>query len=239
MLPIQEFKPLNNIAIIPARGGSKRIPRKNIRIINGMPLIARTIQNAIKSNLFDQVVVTTEDTEIKSIAEEYGAIVPFLRNSIIADDHTPTVPVVADAILQLGKLGYLAENYCCIYPAAILVNTDDLVQSYSLLLDNLTIDYVVSITKFNYPIQRALEKGMNGRYVLSNPEFLETRSQDLTERWHDAGQFYWGKKKSWVNQISILSSHFSGYEIPSWRVQDLDTEDDWARLEKILLATTT
>lgn len=219
------------IAVIPARGGSKRIPRKNIREFAGKPMIAYAIEAARGCGLFDHVIVSTDDEEIARIASEYGAEIPFMRPAELADDHTATVPVIAHAIEACRKNGWLAQLVCCIYPAVPLIQTQDLLDAHALLEPGGS-DYAFAITPFPSAIQRALRRLPDGNMRAFNPEYINTRTQDLEPAYYDAGQFYWGKAEAWLNGLSPHQSG-KGLVIPEWRAVDIDTQDDWARAEVI------
>lgn len=223
---------INNIAIIPARAGSKRVPGKNTKVFRGTPLLGWAIDVARESGLFSNVIVSTESQSIADTALSLGAEVPFLRPAELADDFTPTVPVIQDAIKQLNSLGLEFENVCCIYPGAVAITPKDLTRGYRELLDIGRSCYVFAVVEYPYPIQRALSRGADGTFSMEDPLHLLIRSQDLPKRWHDAGQFYWGKAETWLGGAPLLEGSF-GIEMPSWRVQDIDTEDDWARAELI------
>jgi N-acylneuraminate cytidylyltransferase len=218
-----------NIAIIPARGGSKRIPRKNIRQFAGKPMIVHSIEKALSCELFKHVVVSTDDREIAEIAEHAGAEVPFIRSAELADDHAATVPVIADAINRCLAAGWELDYVCCIYPCAPFLEVEDLVSALNILRKS-DFDYCFPVTEYSSPIQRALGIEPDGRAVALYPEHELTRSQDLKKAFHDAGQFYWGSRDSWVSNPNIYKSS-SALTIPNWRVVDIDTEDDWARAE--------
>jgi pseudaminic acid cytidylyltransferase len=218
-----------NIAIIPARGGSKRIPRKNIRLFAGKPMIAHAIIAAKASGLFDHVVVSTDDAEITRIANEWGAETPFVRPLALADDHTPTVPVIAHAITACEALGWNIDRACCIYPGVPFIQVDDL-RSALELLETSGADYAFPITDFPSAIQRALKRNSASRVSPFYPEHELTRTQDLEPAFHDAGQFYWGTRQAWLDNPRIHSSS-AGLVIPNWRVVDIDTPDDWQRAE--------
>jgi pseudaminic acid cytidylyltransferase len=219
------------IAIIPARGGSKRIPRKNIRPFAGKPMIAHAITAATSSGLFERVVVSTDDQEISRIAREWGAETPFVRPPELADDHTPTVPVIAHAIAECEKLGWAVERACCIYPGVPFIQIGDLKAALE-LLEMSRADYSFPVTEFPSAIQRALRRSEDGRLSPFSPEHELTRTQDLEPAYHDAGQFYWGGRQAWLSNPKIHSSG-AGFVIPSWRVVDIDTPDDWRRAEMI------
>lgn len=218
-----------DLAIIPARGGSKRIPRKNIKPFAGKPMIAHAITAAKASGLFAHVVVSTDDDEIARIAANWGAEIPFTRPPELADDQTPTVPVIAHAITSCEALGWQTERICCIYPGVPFIQKDDLRAALK-LLEKTGADYCFPITEFPSAIQRALKRSKTGHLAPFYPEFELARTQDLEPAYHDAGQFYWGRREAWLNNMRILSSGV-GLTIPNWRVVDIDTPDDWQRAE--------
>ena len=214
-----------NLAVIPARGGSKRVPRKNVKAFAGRPMIAHAIAAARGSGLFAHVIVSTDDDEIARIAREWGAETPFVRPGDLADDHTPTVPVVAHAIQACEALGWQFDRACCIYPGVPFLQPEDLNKALELLCVS-QADYCFPVTEFPSPIQRALKCGEDGRLSPFYPEYEITRTQDLEPAYHDAGQFYWGSTHAWLNNARIHSSGV-GLVIPNWRVADIDTPDDW------------
>ncbi len=220
-----------NIAIIPARGGSKRIPRKNIRPFNGKPMIAYAIAAAKASGLFDHVVVSTDDGEIAGVALSFGAEVPFFRPAELSDDHTSTVPVVAHAIRACCDLGWVFEYVCCIYPGVPFIREQDLRGALELLKCS-RASYSFPVTRFPSAIQRALRRMGDGTMLPFDPQHELTRSQDLEPAFHDAGQFYWGRAEAWLN-VSRIHSSSTGFVIPNWRVVDIDTPEDWARAEAL------
>lgn len=222
------------IAIIPARGGSKRIPRKNIKVFGGKPMIAHAITAAKNSGLFDHVLVSTDDAEIASIANEWGASTPFVRPAELANDFTATVPVIAHAIQACEVLGWSFDNVCCIYPGVPFIEVLDLQGAFK-HLEAGKADYCFPVTEFPSAIQRALKQNSDGVMQPFYPEFELARSQDLEPAYYDAGQFYWGKKEAWLTNPRIHSSGL-GYVIPSWRVVDIDTPEDWERAELIAMA---
>lgn len=217
-----------NICVIPARGGSKRIPRKNIRAFYGKPMITWPIQAAIDSGCFDRIVVSTDDDEIAEVAERAGVEVPFLRSVELADDHTPTVPVICDAITRLGVPD--RTNVCCLYATSPFVTPSDLSAGLARLKDT-GAPFVLSVTTYAFPIQRALRRDTLGCVKMFNPALMQTRSQDLEEAWHDAGQFYWGRAASWKSSRGVFEQSSYGLALPRHRVQDIDTEEDWQRAE--------
>lgn len=222
---------MGKIAIIPARGGSKRIPRKNIRLFAGRPIVAHAIEIARTSGLFDHVVVSTDDPEISEIAQSEGAEVPFVRPGRLADDFTPTVEVISHAILACSDIGWQANHVCCIYPAAPFITVEYLTEAFA-LLERTDADYCFPIAQYPSPVQRALLR--DGRGFVS-PFFSSNeleRTQDLNVAYYDAGQFYWGRRSSWLNNVRIHSNGV-GFPVPSRSVVDIDTEDDWDRAETI------
>lgn len=224
-----------NLAIIPARGGSKRIPRKNIRNFSGRPMISYAINAALHSKLFTHVIVSTDDHEIAEIARTYGAQIPFIRSAELSDDYTPTVPVIKHALDQAEALGWFADYVCCMYPAVPLIHGSDILAAFKLLKNHPSADYTFPITQFPSVIQRALRVDSSGATCSFFPRDELTRSQDLEPAFHDAGQFYWGRCKAWKENPRIHNSGI-GLVIPSWRVVDIDTEEDWQRAEIIYQA---
>ena len=219
-----------NIGIIPARGGSKRIPRKNIRPISGRPLIQWAIEIALSSGVFDQVIVSTDDEEIADASISAGAGVPFVRPANLSDDFTPTVPVISHAIGELRSRGSFYDSVCCIYPASIFVESTDYANSLELLLGSPSRQYVATIAAYPHPIQRALTLSERSELDFVDPDFADVRTQDLPERWHDAGQFYWGRTEAWLRNVPILANA-TGYPLDASQVQDIDTDEDWRRAE--------
>lgn len=225
-----------NIAVIPARGGSKRIPRKNVKPFCGKPMIAWSIEAAQKSGCFDRIIVSTDDDEIAAVARAYGAEVPFRRPTELSDDHTPTGPVIAHAIRwQQEQLKTPVAYACCIYATAPMLLGTDLRDGFAALKRS-KCAYAFSVASFSYPIQRALELDANGRASMVHPEYAETRSQDLVESFHDAGQFYWGQADAWLNSLPIFGSDSVAVPLPRKRVQDIDTAEDWELAELLFRA---
>lgn len=222
-----------NVAVIPARGGSKRIPRKNIRLFGGMPMIARSIQCALQSSLFDRVIVSTDDDEIARIARAYGAEVPFRRPAELSDDHAATTEVVAHAVRWLQDEGAELSAVCCIYATAPFIRGTDVATALS-VLDSADWQFVFSATTFAFPIQRSFRTDELGRVEMFFPEHFATRSQDLPEALHDAGQFYWGRPEAWLTGVRFFDRGSTVVMIPRWRVQDIDTIEDWERAEFML-----
>ena len=218
------------LAVIPARGGSKRIPRKNIKPFCGKPMIAWSIEAALQSACFDQVVVSTDDAEIAEVARQHGALVPFIRPANLADDHTDTIPVIQHAIQWSQTQGLAPSQVCCLYATAPFVSVDDLRRGLAVLTETAS-DYAFSVTSYAFPIQRAIRITETGRVEMFNPQHFGTRSQDLEEAWHDAGQFYWGRADAWLAGKPIFSNDAVPVKLPRHRVQDIDTPEDWLRAE--------
>ncbi|WOE83312.1 pseudaminic acid cytidylyltransferase [Aeromonas veronii] len=214
------------IAIIPARGGSKRIPRKNIRPFCGQPMLAYAIQAAQKSGCFSKIVVSTDDDEIAEVARQLGAEVPFLRPASLSDNHTGTTPVVIDTIARLDALGIQAPHYCCIYATVPLIQADDLKTAHDRLLAS-TAPFIYTVAEFSFPIQRAVRMDEQGRVTPFWPEQMAKRSQDLEPAYQDAGQFYWGTRTAWLGGISPVGGEGIGHILPRHRVVDIDTPEDW------------
>jgi N-acylneuraminate cytidylyltransferase len=219
-----------NIAVIPARGGSKRIPRKNIKPFYGKPMIAWSIEAALNAKVFDHIIVSTDDVEIAQMAKEWGAEVPFMRPKELSDDYTATTAVIAHATKTAKELGWDVNAVCCIYATAPFVISADIVTGLSALSEG-GWDYVFSVTDFAAPIFRSFKKTKEGGVEMFFPEHFTTRSQDLPEALHDAGQFYWGRPESWLEGKKIFDRHSKPIFIPRWRVQDIDTQEDWDRAQ--------
>ena len=223
------------IAIIPARGGSKRIPRKNIKLFCAKPMIAWSIEAALQSGCFDQVIVSTDDHEIAEVARQYGATVPFMRPAELSDDHTGTVPVIQHAIEWVNAQGQSVEQACCLYATAPFVSAEDIKRGLD-ILNATQSDYAFSVTSYAFPIQRAIRLNGEGRVQMFNPEHFNTRSQDLEEAFHDAGQFYWGTADAWLQGRMIFGAGSVPVPLPRHRVQDIDTPEDWVRAEWLFKA---
>ncbi len=217
-----------NLAIIPARGGSKRIPRKNIKTFLGKPIIVYSIEAALKSNLFDEVMVSTDDEEIAKIAKEYGAKVPFLRSNKNANDFATTFDVIEEVLLNYKEEDKEFENTCCIYPCAPFISVKKLAEAFQKLQN---FDSVFPVVKYGFPIQRALRKSKDDGIVFFQPEFELSRSQDLLPTYHDAGQFYWFKTSKLIINKRIMSKKTGCVVLSEMDVQDIDTETDWKLAE--------
>ncbi len=218
------------VAVIPARGGSKRIPRKNIKSFNGKPMIAWSIEAAKKSGVFDRIIVSTDDDEIASIAKNLGAEVPFIRPAELSNDYTATIPVIRHAVEWLEESGSSPQFVCCIYATAPFIAPLDIEHGLDLLLKTGS-EYAFSATSFPFPIQRAVRINNDGRVEMFQPDHFNTRSQDLEDAYHDAGQFYWGKASAWKKDLPIFSDQSVALMLPRERVQDIDTDEDWQRAE--------
>ena len=221
-----------NICIIPARGGSKRIPRKNVRDFCGKPMISWSIEAALQSGLFERVIVSTDCQQIAKVAREHGAWVPFVRPAYLSDDHTPTIPVIRHAIDWLTAKSNSPRFVCCLYATAPFVQANDLKRGMQILQTDSVIEFAFSVTAFAFPVQRALLID-EGRLRMVQPEHELTRSQDLPETWHDAGQFYWGTPQAFANNDGFFSARSAPVKIPLHRVQDIDKPQDWTRAELI------
>lgn len=221
------------VAIIPARGGSKRIPRKNIRPFFGQPVIAYPIQAALQSGAVDKVVVSTDDPEIAAIARQFGAETPFMRKAELADDFTGTMDVIRNAITELQQLGWPLSSCACIYAPTPLLSSQNILAAYTLLQDT-GADYVFTAAKFSFPIQRALLQTSQGGIKPFDPNSIMERSQDLPATFHDAGQLYWAMAETWLDTSKFLFGEGSRMLLlPEHLVQDIDTPEDWYRAELI------
>ncbi len=218
------------LAIIPARGGSKRIPRKNVKTFCGKPMIAWSIEAARLSGCFDRIIVSTDDAEIAEVARAHGADVPFMRPRELSDDHTGTIPVIAHAIDWINRNVGDVQFACCLYATAPFVQAADLQRGLQLLRSS-GADYAFSVTSYAFPIQRAIRITSDQRVEMFQPEYFNTRSQDLEEAVHDAGQFYWGTSQAWLTGKPVFSRGAVPVPLPRYRVQDIDTDEDWRRAE--------
>lgn len=198
-------------------------------------MIAWSIDAAIASGCFDDIIVSTDDYEIAEVAKAYGAIVPFMRPESLSDDHTGTTPVIKHAVEWYNTHVTPVEYACCVYATAPLLQAEDLEQGLQ-SIKCMDVDYVLSVTSYAFPIQRALRRSSRGRVTMFQPEHFSTRSQDLEEAWHDAGQFYWGKANAWTNEKRLFSESSASVMLPRHRVQDIDTLEDWTRAEWLFKA---
>lgn len=218
------------LCVIPARGGSKRIPRKNIKEFNGKPMIAYSIEAALQSGYFDKVIVSTDDEEIAEVAKAYGAEVPFMRPAELANDYAGTLPVIKHAVEWFEENSTRPGHICCLYATAPFVQPKAIQQAYQQLLAT-QADYCFSVTSFAFPIQRAIKITDQQRVEMFYPEHFDTRSQDLEEAYHDAGQFYWGSVDAFKQMKPLFSQSASPFVLPRYLVQDIDTPEDWIRAE--------
>jgi pseudaminic acid cytidylyltransferase len=220
------------VAVIPARGGSKRIPRKNIRLFCGKPMIAWCIEVAKQSRLFDHILVSTDDHEIAEVVKSLDVEVPFLRPAKLADDFTGTTEVISHAVNWMRTHEWKLDAVCCIYATSPLLQTEDLERGWK-ALESGHWSYAVSVTEYAHPILRSFRERPEGGLSMFFPEKLGMRSQDLPEALHDAAQFYWGRPEAWLNQPEIFDQQSFPIRIPRWRVQDIDNPEDWKRAEMI------
>ena len=217
---------MKNLCIIPARGGSKRIPRKNVKNFLGKPIIAYSIEAALKSGLFDEVMVSTDDLEIATIAKQYGASVPFMRSAETANDFASTDDVLAEVLTEYQRRGHIFNNMCCIYATAPLITSTDLMEAFQLLQTS-KFDCVYPVVQFSYPIWRCLDVAEDGSMKRHWPEYENSRSQDLPKEYHDSGTFYWYKIQDGKFQEKAVGAII----VPEDRVQDIDTKTDWQLAE--------
>ena len=220
---------MSNLCVIPARGGSKRIPKKNIKSFLGKPIIAYSIEAAIQSKLFTEIMVSTDCQKTAEIALEYGVKVPFIRSKENSNDFATTYDVIKEVIDEYKKDGVNFENICCIYACAPFVTANKLKQAYQ-ELSNKQVDTIFPIIEYSFPIQRAI-KINNGKIKLFNTKYLNTRSQDLEKSYHDSGQFYWMKTEKILKKGKIITNNCSSIIITELEGQDIDTEIDWKLAE--------
>ncbi|MBN9293070.1 MAG: pseudaminic acid cytidylyltransferase [Flavobacteriia bacterium] len=218
-----------NLCIIPARGGSKRIPRKNIKGFLGKPIIAYSIEAAINSKLFDEVMVSTDDVEIAETAKKYGAKVPFLRSKTNASDVATTAAVIDEVLQNYQNEGMKFDFVCCIYPCAPFVNDTKLKSAFELLKEK-QFDTVFPVIAFSFPIQRAL-KITNNKLSFIQPEYALTRSQDLEQSFQDSGQFYWMSVPAFQKKGKIVTENCGGIVVSEMEAHDIDNEIDWKMAE--------
>jgi pseudaminic acid cytidylyltransferase len=227
-----------NIAIIPARGGSKRIPKKNIKHFLGKPIISYPIKQAIKSKLFDRVFVSTDDQEIAKISESYGAEIPFIRSDKLSDDFTPVTKVMSDAIKWMNKNNLYSENICCILPTTPCISAKDLINGFQKLTDkNKKWSYVFTASKNKISYFRSFKLNEDKSVKMIFPQKYNSRTQELADTYYDAGQFYWGKNEAWLSEQMTFDRYSTIIELESWKSQDIDTLKDWEELENLLKPT--
>ena len=223
---------MESIALIPARGGSKRIPQKNIKEFCGKPIIYWTIRAALESNIFKDIIISSDDSEIIDIARGFGVKAPFVRPKKISGDYSTTHEVVFHAIKKLNELGVSEFNsLCCLYPCSPLINPSDIKASYRILESN-PDKYIYPVTEYSHPISRAFSLDKDNKINFLHKENEKTRTQDLITYYHDAGQFYWASRKTWLNSNNMHTNAIA-YKIPHWRTVDIDTIEDWKRAELI------
>jgi pseudaminic acid cytidylyltransferase len=221
------------LCVIPARGGSKRIPRKNIREFHGKPMIAWSIASAQVSGCFDRIIVSTDDAEIADVSRHWGAEVPFVRPAELADDFAGTTPVVAHAVQWHQDLGHELTAVCCLYATAPFVEPGDIKRGLELLELAADHRFVFTATSYASPVQRALRiDSATGEAHMLQPEHFAKRSQDLEAAYHDAGQFYWGRPQAWLGSDTLFESS-KPLLLPRWRVNDIDNLDDWTLAELV------
>lgn len=219
------------LAIIPARGGSKRIPRKNIKAFVGKPLIVYSLEAAHQSGVFEHILVSTDDAEIAQVARDYGATDIVMRPAELADDVIGTSPVVRHAIESFQAASQQTFDYaCCIYATAPFLSGKDLAYGFERLASSPQSQFALSVTSFEFPIQRAL-RFVDGGVAPLDPPAMSCRSQDFEPYYHDAGQFYWGRCQSWLTRQAVFAPHSIPIELPRYRVQDIDSAEDWVRAE--------
>jgi pseudaminic acid cytidylyltransferase len=218
------------IAVVPARGGSKRIPHKNIKEFCGKPMIAYSIEAAKNVGIFDRIIVSTDSKEIASIAKKFGAEVPFMRPHKLADDHTGTDAVIFHVLKRLMEDGEEIDYICCIYATAPFVKAEYIIKGYNMLRDEHATS-CFSVTTYPFPIFRSLKINSQNRLEMFWPEYRETRSQDLPEAYHDAGQFYWADAKKYLKEKQFYSKDAVPVILPRYLVQDIDTIEDWVTAE--------
>ena len=221
---------MKNIAIITARGGSKRIPRKNIKEFMGKPMIAYAIESALKSEIFDEVMVSTDDLEIAEISKKYGAKVPFMRSETTSNDFATTEDVLNEVIDEYKKRGEVFENFACIYPCVPFLNADILKNAYEKFL-NSKADSLMPVVKYSFPIQRAVRINNEGYLEYREPENAPKRSQDLEPTYHDVGMFYYAKTNTFLEEENLVTSKTILFEMDESVIQDIDTIDDWKMAE--------
>lgn len=223
------------LALIPARGGSKRIPRKNIRLFCGKPMIAWSIEAALASGCFDDVIVSTDDDEISAVAQKWGARVPFRRPGALADDNSGIMPVIRHAIEWCDSQGCVPEHVCCIYPTAPMLAPSVLVDAYHRMVESGS-KFCFGVSHYGHPIQRALRMDASGHLTMFSLEHALTRSQDLEPAFHDAGQFCWGTRAAFVEGRSPLIQDSVAMLLPRYRAVDIDTLEDWQLAESLYAA---
>ena len=220
---------MKSLCIIPARGGSKRIPRKNIKPFMGKPIMAYSIEAALESGIFDEVMVSTDDVEFADVAKKYGASVPFIRSEVTANDYATTVDVLLEVIETYKQREMVFDTICCLYSTAPFVTSERLKEAYSKLSDK--VDACFTMVEYSYPIQRSLRINEVGFVEMKYPEHIKSRTQDLEKIYHDAGQFYFVKTETLIEEKTVWCKHTAPLVLSELEVQDLDTLTDWQLAE--------
>lgn len=218
------------VCIIPARGGSKRISRKNIRLFRGKPLLGRVIETVTNAGCFDHIIVSTDDQEIAEVATQFGATTPFTRPAELADDFATTKQVMVHAFDQLQSMGTCLREVCCIYPTATFLRADDLLEGLRLFRED-RWQCVMAATPFSAPVQRSFKRNQDGGMTMLFDKEFSSRSQDLEPYYYDAGQFYWATEALWRSDQPLFGIETTFVSIPEWATCDLDTEADWLDME--------
>ncbi len=221
-----------NIAIIPARGQSKRIPRKNIKLMLNKPIISWVIEMAINSNIFDEIIVSTEDEEIAEISKKSGAKIPFLRPNNLSDDYVGLIDVMAHSINQLKNFKSDQDLFCCLLPTSIFFTKEDLISGYN-KVNNENWKFSFSVSEFQSSVFRSFKINDKGGVEMIFPDNYQSRTQDLQNCFYDAAQFYWGKRKSWLDEKIIFGPNSYPIIIPNYRFVDIDNENDWKIAENL------
>jgi pseudaminic acid cytidylyltransferase len=219
------------LALIPARGGSKRIPRKNIRPFCGQPMLSWVINAAARSGCFERIIVSTDDPEVADVAQQFGAEVPFARPAALSDDHTGLIDVIRHAIGEMIPAPGTDDWVCNLLATAALLRAEDLRSSWKLIESRQDVDFALSVASFPAPIQRALRLDQASRVSMFDPDQFPKRSQDLEPAFHDAGQFCWGRAQAWLKVSNVFTPRCLAVRLPPHRVQDIDTPEDWQRAE--------
>lgn len=222
---------MNTIAIITARGGSKRIPRKNIRDFMGKPMLAYAIDAALNAEIFDEVMVSTDDDEIAQIAKQYGAVVPFMRSAQAANDFATTTDVLGEVIENYKKIGKTFHKFCCIYPCVPFLTSEILKNANETFTKNENLDCLIPIVRFSFPIQRAFRVNDKKMLEFREPKHALTRSQDLEPMYHDVGMFYFAKTDSFIKHNALITPNTGYIEMDESIIQDIDNESDWKMAE--------
>lgn len=221
---------MRNIAIITARGGSKRIPRKNIKDFMGKPMLSYAIQAAIESAIFDEIMVSTDDFEIAEIARKFGATVPFMRSEKNSDDFSTTYDVLEEVLCEYKGRGSVFENLACIYPCVPFLTGKILNDAFTIFKDK-NVDALVPVVRYSFPIQRAFRVNNDGLLEYREPQNILKRSQDLEPMFHDVGMFYFAKVSSLLRNKALVSGDVAYFEMHESQIQDIDTESDWKMME--------